>query len=89
MIKEINWLNNVPKTELIILFKEYKDLLKDGGGSCENLLSKIKICHSVRVFGKDKNYKFVIVKEDIIDAFKLIKKNTAKQPPEKIYSYYT
>lgn len=90
MVKEINWINNVPKPDLILMFKEHKDLLKDGGGSCENLLSKIKVCHSMRVFGKDKNYKFVIVKEDITDAFNLIKKyNAVKQPPEKTYSYYT
>ena len=44
----------------------------------------------MRVFGKESNYKFVIVKEDITDAFNLIKKyNTTKQPPEKTYSYYT
>jgi SpoVK/Ycf46/Vps4 family AAA+-type ATPase len=90
MVKEINWINNVPKPELVSMFKEQKELLKDGGGSCENLLSKIKICHSMRVFGKESNYKFVIVKEDITDAFNLIKKyNTTKQPPEKTYSYYT
>ena len=41
-----------------------KYLFKDAGGSIEILLSKIKLTHSVRVFGKDNDEKFIIKKED-------------------------
>jgi hypothetical protein len=62
MVKDINWTVNVDKKELINLFKSEKDLFKDGGGSVEQLLSKIKVSHSIRVFGKESNQRFNIVK---------------------------
>ena len=42
MVKDIKWNINIQKPELVKLFVSHKDLMKNGGGSCENLLSKIK-----------------------------------------------
>lgn len=90
MVKDINWSVNVDKKELIKLFKDEKDLFKDGGGSVEQLLSKIKVSHSIRVFGKESNQRFNIVKDDILEAIKLLKKFDNKDKKEKpVLSYYT
>ena len=90
MVKDINWSVNVDKKELINIFKSEKDLFKDGGGSVEQLLSKIKVSHSIRIFGKDLNQKFIIIKDDILEATKLLKKFDNKDKKDKpVLSYYT
>uniref|UniRef100_A0A6C0E1Z5 ATPase AAA-type core domain-containing protein n=1 Tax=viral metagenome TaxID=1070528 RepID=A0A6C0E1Z5_9ZZZZ len=89
MVKDINWNINIDKKDLVDIFNKNKDLLVNGGGSCENLLSKIKVCHSIRVFGKEPEYKFVIVKEDVVEAFLLLKKFDMNKQPKITYDYFT
>jgi len=89
MIKEINWEINITDEVLKKKFNDNKEFLPDGGGSCENLLSKIKVCHSIRIFGKDVNEKFKINEKDIDEAFKLLKNNNINKKEKITYDYYT
>ena len=52
-----------------------KDYFKNNGGDCLNLVSKAKICHSKRVFGKKRFIKRFLNNEDIQNAFDLVKKH--------------
>lgn len=88
MIKDINWNINLQIEEIRKLFNENKELLKDGGGTIENLLSKIKLCHSIRVFGKEEEFKFIITKEDIIEGFLMLKKYDTKKERNITLDYY-
>jgi hypothetical protein len=88
MVKDIKWDINIDKNVLVNIFNENKDVFKDGGGSCEILVTKIKLVHSKRVLGLDKSLRFTIVADDIKDAINLIKKYSAKKQ-EKNYDYYT
>ena len=50
----------------------------------ENLLTKTKIAHSKRVFGKPKDLKMIITFEDLENGFKLFSNNeTVKNRVEK------
>jgi Holliday junction resolvasome RuvABC ATP-dependent DNA helicase subunit len=79
MVKEINWDINVSKIDIVSIITSNKELLPDSGGSMETLLSKIKLTHSKRVFGKDKELKFIITIQDIKDAIDMIKKFSKKK----------
>lgn len=89
MVNDINWKIDVSKDDLLKVFTDNKDMMTNGGGSCENLLSKIKICHSVRVFGKEPEYKFVIVKDDVLEAITILRKFDLNKKAKIIYDYYT
>ena len=90
MIKDINWELNISREQLLDIFKKNKDILKDAGGSMENLCSKIKLVHSKRVLGLDKNYKFVIIHKDVEDAVIMMKKYDNTTTAVKMnYDYYT
>ena len=69
--------------------KKNKDILKDAGGSMENLCSKIKLVHSKRVLGLEKNYKFVIIHKDVEDAVIMMKKYDNTTIVKMNYDYYT
>ena len=68
-------------------------MMMDPGKDFKNLLTKIKVCHSVRVFGLDPNHKFVIIFDDVFEAFKILKKFNMKNKNDDIketyYSFYT
>lgn len=88
-INEINWNLIITKEELNSIFDKNKDIIKDAGGFCENLISKAKLTHSQRMLGKDVSLKFKLNKEDIEKAIELIKKYSKKEPEKIIYNYYT
>jgi len=89
MIREINWELNISRENLLDIFKNNKDILKDAGGSMENLCSKIKLVHSKRVLGLDKNHKFVIILKDLEDAIVMMKKYDNTTTVKMNYDYYT
>jgi SpoVK/Ycf46/Vps4 family AAA+-type ATPase len=60
-------------SELDSIFSQ-KDYFKNNGGDCLNLVSKAKICHSKRVFGKKSYIKRFLNNEDVQNAFELVKK---------------
>lgn len=53
MIAEMKWETAISRTQVEELIKANKELFVEGGGSCENLVAKTKLVHSMRVFGKD------------------------------------
>jgi replication-associated recombination protein RarA len=72
------------KNYLRNLFENKKELFKNAGGDIETFITKIKMAHSKRVFSMDKHFKFIINKEDINNALKIIEKYSIK---EKSYTY--
>jgi SpoVK/Ycf46/Vps4 family AAA+-type ATPase len=64
------------------LFRE-REYFKNNGGDCLNLMSKSRICHSRRVFGKNKSLKMRLSFQDIKEAFDILKKqqNQNKKDP--------
>lgn len=71
-------------------FKDKMDHFSKMGGDSEILLSKCKITHSRRVFGKPRYLKKIINKEDLLEAFELFKKYSSKvktdnSPPPHMY----
>jgi SpoVK/Ycf46/Vps4 family AAA+-type ATPase len=86
MIKDIQWKysfhSNVDKD--IEWFEKNKVYFKFMGRDMENLLTKTKIAHSKRVFGKSPDLKQIITFEDLENGFKLFSNNeTVKNRVEK------
>lgn len=88
MVKEIKWELNVDKKDLMDIITSNLEFFKDGGGSCENLLTKLKIVHSQRVLGLEKSFRFKITLDDIKEAIKLVKKYSSVKEVRR-YDYYT
>lgn len=87
-IKDCNW--SINKDIDNIWFKEKMSYFKYYGRDIETLLAKIKICHSRRVFCKDKLEKTKISIEDMDNGYKLYLNNDeVKSRGEKVvYSMY-
>ena len=69
-------------SQLDVLFRE-REYFKNNGGDCLNLMSKSRICHSRRVFGKNASLKMRLSFQDIKEAFDILKKqqNQNKKDP--------
>ena len=89
MIDEMKWETKLETKNIIEIIRNEKDLFKDAGGSIENLISKIKLTHSKRVFGLPLDQKFCITQDDIIGAIEMMKKNEMSKKKEIVYYYYT
>lgn len=63
-------------------FQEHKSAFPHSGGSIENLISKLKISHSKRVFGEKHATKGTITKEDLNKAFVQYEKFEQSQKTE-------
>jgi Holliday junction resolvasome RuvABC ATP-dependent DNA helicase subunit len=83
MVGEINWEISLEKQEVANVLKENKEYFKNAGGDIETFLSKCKIVHAKRIIGLDKVHKFVLIREDIDNGIKLVKKHKkiSKLPP--------
>ena len=90
MMKDTKWnlSPEISKIFLIDMFKNNKELFKNTGGSIETFITKLKMCHSKRVFPLDKQFKFIITKEDIDESIKEVKKHSDIKE-KLILSYYT
>lgn len=70
-------------------FKDKMKYFDKMGGSTEILLSKCKVTHSRRVFGKPRYLKKVINHQDLLEGFELFKKHKSKikdnSPPLSMY----
>ena len=93
LIKMINGINWKIHPELNIdylsnFFEINKEYFKNFGGSVETFISKAKMVHSKRVFHLNKEYKFILNKEDFNNSLEILKKN--KLDEKKVnYDYYT
>ena len=88
-VEENNWeVNDDCITE--DFFKDKMEHFDKMGGATEILLSKCKITHSRRVFGKPRYLKKIISKEDLLEAFELFKLHSSTNkdgnaPPFTMY----
>ena len=72
------------------LFNDYSNVFTNNGGDTLTLFDKAKICHSRRVFGKDKSVKMILNFTDITLAADLLKNHKnkiikIKEPPYGMY----
>lgn len=74
-IKDIEWKIDEKNTINSEWFKKNKDYFPFYGRDIENLLTKIKIAHSRRIFGKSNLLKKCITMDDIENGFKIYLKN--------------
>ena len=80
-IQEIEWKFDLDKTNIIDWFNKNKDYFPFYGRDIENLLLKIKIAHSNRIFGKviSESQKKTLTIEDLEKGFDEYKKNNYLQ----------
>lgn len=71
-VKKCQWSLGCSDDFLVNLIKEHKNCFKYYGGSIEILITKAKMCHARRVFGKDKSLLFVFTDDDFIQAIKMV-----------------
>lgn len=79
MLKEIKWLYIGDEKELNNFFEKNKDHFKSFGRNIETFITKCKIYHSKRVFGKALELKGKLTKIDIENAMSYILKNAPKE----------
>jgi SpoVK/Ycf46/Vps4 family AAA+-type ATPase len=88
-IREIGWSledDDIPK---LYWFEKNKDYFKYYGRDMETLLSKIKICHSRRVFLLDNSKKKIITQKDIDNGFnKFLDNDEVKNRNTKDHFYF-
>ena len=63
IVKNNSWCID-PKDVDEELIKKHKNVFKFNGGDMDNLFTKVKFIHSMRVFSSEKKYKKIISKED-------------------------
>ena len=68
-------------------FKSNLDSFKYYGRDIENLFSKCKIAHAKRVLKLMPEFKKTITMEDLLEGYKVYKKETVKDPREEISKY--
>ena len=82
MVQDIKWITSVSRCDFILLIDDNKHLFKNFGGDVENLLTKAKMSHAVRVFSLEEHHKFILTIEDFLDAINTIKKQRLNQQEE-------
>lgn len=87
MVKDINWDIAFEKKDLVALINENKDMFKFAGGDIETFVTKCKIAHSNRVFSLGKEHMFVLTRDDLVSAIKMIKKNSQNNDEESRSKY--
>lgn len=89
LINEENWKIACQKEFIINMFDKNKKYFQFAGGSIETFITKCKMTHSLRVFGLEKEVKFILTEQDIINGLDLIIKNEKviqeDKPPEHMY----
>jgi SpoVK/Ycf46/Vps4 family AAA+-type ATPase len=79
-VKEINWsLSETDNNISPLWFERNIEHFKFYGRDIETLLAKTKIAHSKRVFCKDKQYKKIIILQDLDNGLKLYLKNNESE----------
>lgn len=91
MLNETKWIlhEEVDKKYMINFFKTNKEHFKHTGGSIETFISKLKMIHSKRVFNLEKEFKFILNKEDIENGLESVKKHSDIEKKEIVFGMYT
>lgn len=88
MIKDSNWDVAFDEKVLTGLIESNKDFFKHAGGDIETFLTKCKMMHSKRVFNLGKEHKFILTKEDLLQAIEFLKKNNKSKEDHFILNMY-
>lgn len=88
MIKESNWDIAFDEKTLTTIIENNKEFFKNAGGDIETFLTKCKMMHSKRVFCLGKEHKFILTKEDILQAIDFLKKNNKEKEDDMRKLYY-
>lgn len=88
MIKDSNWDIAFDEKVLTGLIESNKDFFKNAGGDIETFLTKCKMMHSKRVFNLGKEHKFILTKEDLLQAIEFLKKNNKSKEDHFILNMY-
>jgi SpoVK/Ycf46/Vps4 family AAA+-type ATPase len=88
MVNDIEWEVAFEPAVLEAVIERHKHLFKNAGGDIETFLSKCKIFHARRVFCLSKDHKFILTKQDIIDALEYLNSTKKKEegPPPGMYT---
>lgn len=91
MVNETKWVlhEEIDKKNMTLFFKNNKEHFKHTGGSIETFISKLKMIHSKRVFNLEKEFKFIINKEDVENCLIEVKKHSDNEPKKIMLSMYT
>lgn len=83
----IGWETVITEEFLEKLFRKNQNIFSDAGGSVELYLTKCKIAHSRRVFGRDSTEKYIITEPDLIEGISLMESTEKKdsKPPYGMY----
>jgi hypothetical protein len=89
LMGEIRWKRDQNLTEDVIVktLKENKLMFKSFGGDIENLISKCKMAHAMRIINQPNPEKHVITIQDLKSAIELMKPNKLKVEKEEDMSY--
>jgi SpoVK/Ycf46/Vps4 family AAA+-type ATPase len=88
MIKTNGWDSCFTEEDAIRIFSDNKKMFKNAGGDIETYLSKCKMIHSKRVFCLGKEHKFILTKQDLLEAMSFLNKMNKKEedtPPMGMY----
>ncbi len=85
-VRDMEWDTSFDDKFISNVFETHKNLFKNAGGDIETFLTKCKMMHAKRVFTLGKEHKFILNRDDIENAIKLLKTNTNKEDDDKYYS---
>lgn len=75
IVYEAKWTLTMKKDDLHEIIETNKDFFIHSGGDMEVLLSKSKMCHAKRVFGKSLKYRYKLDKNDITGALQMMRRD--------------
>ncbi len=89
MIKEINWVTNIPKSFLIGFFKTNEDIFENKGRDISNFITKCKMVHSKRIFGQSASAvnKFNLTIEDVENAVTMTRSYKLSASTKELYKH--
>ena len=85
LIDEIEWQTDCTPEFIRGIIDKNSKLFTSFGGDVENLVSKCKMTHALRIFSQEKPVKFLITNEDIIHAIELMKNHQLKTQEDNSY----
>lgn len=85
MIKDIKWNYSDDEKELTTFFEKNKDNFKNFGRDIETFITKCKLYHSKRVFGKNPELKGKLNKNDLEKAIAYIIENNSREKEDFSY----
>ena len=74
-IEYIEWRISIENLDIVLKFNENIDLFENKGRDVLNFVTRCKMIHSKRVFGQNYKNKYIITKDDFINAIDMFRKS--------------